>query len=114
MNEKFARVCGVLEDPVVARRLAVTGAWCGVAAIALMPEMAWAAFPIPGVTRMVTDVQDHTTQEGSLIGATLGLAGGAVRMMLSNFEMGIGHVVRTGAGGAVIGSSPEVATYVTG
>ena len=34
-------------------------------------------------------------------------------MMLTNFEGGIGKVVTTGAGGAVIGSSPEVATYVT-
>lgn len=113
MNETMVRVLGVLEDPIVARKVTTALAWCGVVALAVAPEAAMAAFPIPGLDRLVTDSQDHITSQGSLIGASLGLAGGAVRMMLTNFEGGIGKIVTTGAGGAVIGSSPEVASYVT-
>lgn len=113
MGGAFERVEAWLDDPVVCRRVMTAAAWGGVLAMALVPEVAMAAFPIPGVQRMVTDVQDHTTNEGALIGGTLGLGAGAVRMMLTGFEMGIGRVVQTGAGGAVIGSSPEVASYIT-
>jgi hypothetical protein len=114
MNGLMVRVYGFLEDPIVCRKIVTASAWCAVGAMAVMPDIAMAAFPIPGLDRLVTDSQDHITSQGSLIGASLGLAGGAIRMMLTNFEGGIGHVVRTGAGGAVIGASPEVATYVTG
>lgn len=107
------RLDAALVDPVLCRKAATVSAWCGVVAFAVAPDIALAAFPVPGLDRLVTDSQDHITSQGSLIGASLGLAGGAVRMMLTNFEGGIGKVVTTGAGGAVIGSSPEVATYVT-
>jgi hypothetical protein len=113
VNTFSARVAGFLEDPIVCRRIVTAAAWCGVGMVAVMPEMAWAAIPIPGLDRFTTDIQDHVTTQGSIGGATLGLAAGAVRMMLSNFEMGIGGVVKTGAGGAVIGASPEAATYLT-
>lgn len=113
LNSTLNRINAWLDDPIVTRRVMITASWCGVGVMALMPEAAMAAFPIPGVQRMVTDVQDHTTQEGALIGATMGLGAGAMRMMLSGFEMGVGGVVKTGAGGAVIGSSPDVASYIT-
>lgn len=117
MKDLFAqalvRVDAAMVDPVLCRRVAVVTGWCGVVALAVAPDVALAAFPIPGLDRLVTDSQDHITTQGSLVGASLGLAGGAVRMMLTNFEGGIGKVVTTGAGGAVIGSSPEVASYVT-
>lgn len=113
MNDLLFRVAGFLEDPIVCRRAVTLAAWCGVGVVALAPEAAWAAFPIPGVERLKTDVQDHITEDGSIIGASLGLAAGCVRMMLSNFEMGLGGVVKTGAGGAGIGASPEVADYMT-
>jgi hypothetical protein len=114
LNGLMLRACGLLEDPVVCRKVVTASAWCSVVALAVAPDVALAAFPIPGLDRLITDSQDHITTQGSLIGASLGLAGGAIRMMLTNFEGGIGHLVRTGAGGAVIGSSPEVASYVTG
>lgn len=113
MNELSMKILGLLEDPILARRVVTAGAWCSVIAMAVAPDVALAAFPVPGLNRLVTDTQDHITQEGSLIGASLGVAGGAVRMMLTNFEGGVGKLVTTGGGGAVIGASPEVASYVT-
>lgn len=109
----LARFDAAMVDPVLCRKVATASGWCAVVALAVAPDVALAAFPIPGLDRLVTDSQDHVTSQGSLIGATLGLASGAIRMMLTNFEGGIGKVVTTGGGGAVIGSSPEVATYVT-
>jgi hypothetical protein len=114
MNSALEKIESWLDDPVVCRRVMTTAAWVGLGVMALAPDVAMAAFPVPGVQRLVTDVQDHTTQEGGLIGGTLGIGMGAIRMLLSGFEMGIGRVVQAGAGGAVIGSSPEVATYITG
>ena len=112
MSRLMDNVNWFLEDPTVCRKVLNVLGWGGVAVTALMPELAYAAFPIPGVARLVTDVQDHITDEGSLIGGTLGIASGAARMAFGNMEAGIGNLVRAGAGGATAGSSPEVATYI--
>lgn len=113
MKEMMTRVMDRIEDPIVCRRFATVAAWTAFGVLALAPDVAMAAFPIGGLDRMRQDTQDHITQEGSWIGASLGLAGAGVRMMLSNFEGGIGGVVRTGGGGAVMGASPECASYMT-
>lgn len=113
MSKLVDKINWFLEDPVVCRKVLNVSGWVGVGVVALMPEMAYAAFPIPGLTRLVTDAQDHITQEGSLIGGTLGIASGAARMAFGNMEMGIGNLVRAGAGGATAGSSPEVASYIS-
>ena len=113
MKSLVTRALDLMEDPIVCRRVATVGAWVAVGVFAFAPGEAMAAFPIAGLDRMRQDTQDHITQEGSWIGASLGLAGAGVRMMLSNFEGGIGGVVRTGGGGAVMGASPECASYMT-
>lgn len=102
------------DDPIVRKRAATVLSWSALGVVLFAPEVAFAAFPIPGLQRTVTDTQDTVTNEGGTIGASLGIGAAAVRMMLSNFEMGIGKGVTTAAGGALIGSTPELSTYLTG
>ena len=113
MKSLVTRALDLMEDPIVCRRVATVGAWAAVGILAFAPGEAMAAFPIPGLDRMRQDTQDHITQEGSWIGASLGLGKSGLQMILSNFEGGVGGVVRSGGGGAVMGASPEVASYMT-
>src|SRR3954447_22977873 len=67
------------------------------------PE-AWAAMPIPGWDRMVTDTQDHAINQGGLI---MGVGGGAIsafKMVFSGGEFGMGNLLRTG--GRLLGRRP--------
>ncbi len=102
-----------LDDPMFWRRTGTVVTWSALGVLAFVPE-AYAAFPIPGLQRLVTDTQDTVTNEGGTAGATLGIGAAAVRMALSNFEMGIGKFCTTAAGGATVGSAPELSTYLTG
>ena len=99
-----------LKDAAV--KAGLTAFWSG-AAFFLEFHSALAAFPIAGLDRMVTDIQDTSTHQGGLIGVGLGLAGSATRMILSGGEFGAGHFVRTGIGGGVFGSIPGLSTYLT-
>lgn len=114
MKSVMDRVCGFLEDPIVARRLGYAAGWGAFAAMALVPEVAFAAFPIARLQTMVTDLNDHQTGEGALIGCGLGVARAGFRMATTGFEQGLGHGVQGAAGGAVLGATPEVASYCIG
>jgi hypothetical protein len=113
MKSLVTRALDLMEDPIICRRIATATAWVAVGVFAFAPGEAMAAFPIARLDGMRQDVQDHITDEGSWIGASLGLGKCGLQMILSNFEGGVGGVVRTGGGGAVMGSSPEVASYMT-
>jgi hypothetical protein len=113
MKALVTRALDLMEDPIVCRRVATAAAWVGVGVLALAPGEAMAAFPVARLDGIRQDVQDHVTDEGSLIGASLGLGKCGLQMILSNFEGGVGGVVRAGGGGAVMGASPEVASYMT-
>ena len=94
-----------------ARRVVHTAFWtCTALVLEVGPSLA--AFPIPGLDRTVTDIQDTGVHQGGMIGLTLGILSAAAQFGLSHHASGIAQFTRAAGGGALAGATPQLATYL--
>lgn len=99
-------------------RFTVRDAWqiaCLTAGFTLLGMgVAEAALPIPQLEAIITETEDTAINQGGVLAGIGGLAAGAFKMAFSSGEFGIGQLMRTGGGCAMVGATPSLTPFFLG